>query len=85
MRASTVTVCTYNQTITAAGITRVTCNLNNAGRRLRTQQPLVITLTTTFTPTSGTPMVSTKNVRLASTPIVKAPTKTSTKPSSVTG
>jgi len=84
-RASLITVCTYDKTITAAGVTQVTCKLNNAGRRLRTQKPLVITLTTTFTPTSGTPMVSTKTVRLARTPIAKAPTKTSTKPSSVTG
>ena len=84
-RASTLTVCTYTKTITAAGTTRVTCNLNSTGRRLRTQQALVITLTTTYTPTSGTPMVSTKNVKLSRTPVAKAPTPTSTTPSSVTG
>ena len=84
-RAATVTVCTYSKTITAAGTTRVTCNLNSTGRRLRTQQALVITLTTTYTPTSGTPMVSTKNVKLSRTPVAKAPGATSTTPSSVTG
>ena len=84
-RASTLTVCTYTKTITAAGTTRVTCNLNSAGRRLRTQQALVITLTTTYTPTSGTPMVSTKNVKLSRTPVAKAPIATSAMPSSVTG
>jgi hypothetical protein len=78
-------VCTYDQTINAAGVVHVTCNLNNAGRRLRTQQALVITLTTTYTPTSGTPMASTKNVRLPRTHVAKAPTPTSTTPRSVTG
>ena len=84
-RAATVTVCTYDKTINAAGVVQVTCNLNNTGRRLRTQQALVITLTTTYTPTSGTPMVSTKNVKLSRTPVAKAPAPTSTTPSSVTG
>ena len=84
-RAATVTVCTYDQTINAAGVVHVTCNLNNAGRRLRTQQALVITLSTTYTPTSGTPMVSTKNVRVARTHIAKAPAQTTTVQSTVTG
>jgi hypothetical protein len=84
-RAATVTVCTYDKTINAAGVTQVTCNLNNAGRRLRTQQALVITLTTTFTPTSGTPMASTKSIRLPRTNVSNAPAQTSTVPSSVTG
>ena len=84
-RVSTLTVCTYDKTINAAGVVQVTCNLNNTGRRLRTQQALVITLTTTYTPTSGTPMVSTKNVKLSRTPVAKAPAPTSTTPSSVTG
>ena len=84
-RAATVTVCTYDKTINAAGVVHVTCNLNSTGRRLRTQQALVITLTTTYTPTSGTPMVSTKNVKLSRTPVAKAPVATSTTPSSVTG
>jgi hypothetical protein len=78
-------VCTYDQTINAAGVVHVTCRLNNTGRRLRTQQALVITLNTTYTPTSGTPMVSTKNVKLSRTHVAKAPTPTSTTPSSVTG
>jgi hypothetical protein len=78
-------VCTYDQTINAAGVVHVTCNLNNAGRRLRTQQALVITLSTTYTPTSGTPMVSTKNVRVARTHIAKAPAQTTTVQSTVTG
>ncbi|MEI6687911.1 MAG: leucine-rich repeat protein [Thermoleophilia bacterium] len=84
-RAATITVCTYDQAINAAGVTHVTCNLNNAGRRLRTQQALVITLTTTYTPISGTPLVSTKSIRLPRTNVAKAPAQTSTVPSSVTG
>ena len=84
-RAATLTVCTYTKTITAAGVVEIKCNLNSTGRRLRTQQALVITLTTTYTPTSGTPMVSTKNVKLSRTPVAKAPVATSTTPSSVTG
>jgi len=84
-RAATVTVCTYDQTINAAGVVHVTCNLNNTGRRLRTQQALVITLSTTYTPTSGTPMASTKSIRLPRTNVAKAPAQTSTVPSSVTG
>ena len=83
-RASNLTVCTYDLTIDAAVVVQVTCTLNNTGRRLRTQQALVTTLTTTYTPTSGTPMASTKNVRLARTTVAKAPTPASAAPSSVT-
>jgi hypothetical protein len=44
-----------------------------------------VTLTTTFTPPSGTSMASTKTIRLPRTPAPKAPVQTSTTPSAVTG
>ena len=84
-RGTTMTVCTLDRTISRAGTTHVTCNLNNAARSLRTRQALDVTLTTTFTPSSGLAMASTKTIRLPRTPAPKAPTRTSTTPSAVTG
>jgi hypothetical protein len=44
-----------------------------------------VTLTTTFTPSSGIAMTSTKTIRLSRTPTPKSPAQTSTTPSAVTG
>ena len=85
LRAAKLTVCNTRQAISAAGEVRVTCHLSSSARRLRAQQALVISLTTTFTPTNGTPMVSTKSARLARTPVAKGPTSADAKPSNVTG
>jgi len=83
LRATSVTVCTTTKTITEAGTTTITCRLTSAAKRARTQHAITVTLATTFTPTSGTPMASTKTIRLARTP-AKAHTPTTT-PSNVTG
>jgi len=83
LRATGMTVCTTTKTVTKAGTTTITCRLTNAAKRARTQHALVVTLTTTFTPTTGTPLASTKTIRLARTP-AKAHTPTTT-PSHVTG
>jgi hypothetical protein len=83
LRATGLTVCTTTKTITEAGPTTITCRLTNAAKRARTQHALTVTLTTTFTPTSGTPLASTKTIRLSRTP-AKAHTPTTT-PGNVTG
>ena len=84
-RATALKVCTVTRTIAKAGPASVTCNLANAVRRLRSQQALTIRLTTTFTPVSGVPEVSTRIIRLERTPVPATPTIASTTPSSVTG
>jgi len=84
-RAAGTAVCSSRLTILEAGRVTMVCRLSNAARRARLQRALTVTLTTTFTPTSGTPMVLTKTIRLARTPLPKTPTPPSTAPSSVTG
>jgi hypothetical protein len=84
-RAATLTVCTFTKTIANAGKTSLTCNLTSAAKRARMTRAIVITLTTTFTPTSGTPMVSTKTIRLPRTASPAAPEQNNNQPSNVTG
>jgi len=67
-RAASLTVCTTTKTITKAGKTTISCNLTKAAKRARAKNALKVKLTTTFTPPSGTPLVSTKTIRLARTP-----------------
>lgn len=81
-RSNTVRVCSVRVEVTHAGPATITCPLTTAARRMRLERPLVVTVTTTFTPQGGTALTSTRTIRLARivAPVVEHPV-----PSAVTG
>ena len=83
LRAAGIKVCSTTQTIDQAGAVTITCRLTNAAKRTRQASAIQVVLVTTFTPTSGDVMRSSRTVTVARTP-VSAP-NTATTPSIVTG
>jgi hypothetical protein len=83
LRAAGIKVCSATQTIDQAGAVTITCRLTNAAKRTRQASAIQVVLVTTFTPTSGVTMRSSRTVTVARTP-VRAPNPATT-PSIVTG
>ncbi|MFN8110143.1 MAG: hypothetical protein U0Y82_09925 [Thermoleophilia bacterium] len=63
-----VRVCSATVAVTGAGSVTVRCRLNRAGRLHRRLGALTVTLTTVFTPSTGTAQTARQKVRLARSP-----------------
>lgn len=63
-RDASTSLCRASRRITKAGIVTVTCRLTQAARRRAAVQPLLVTLTTSFTPIGGSPSTNATDVRI---------------------